>query len=252
MKKIFISMPMNGKTKDEILENRDVIIKLLESYFSDEITVIDSVLEPPENTTNCALWCLGRSMQLLAEADVAVFDEGWQTARGCWMEHEACIRYGIETLYVQLGETMTIKLYTIVGAVSALIGAFGTHLHYQSEIADYKLQAEQKYREQLELKIEETKKLHQTINEIEWELIEQKDSYEKNLADLRSKYTLSGVFDCSRNGECLPRTSGSTGEFVCYRKADLHRRIDGSMAIAKRADHLALRYNALLKVCNER
>lgn len=144
---------------------------------------------------------------------------------------------------------MESKIYLIIGVASALVGAYGTHLHYQSEIADYKLKKEQEYSHQLERKIEENKKLQATINEIEWELIEQRDSYEKNLADLRSKYTLDGVFDCAGNGECVPRTEGSTAEFVCYRRSDLSRKVAESLAIGKDADQLAMRYNALLKVC---
>ena len=141
------------------------------------------------------------------------------------------------------------KIYLIIGVASALVGAYGTHLYYQSEIADYKLKKEQEYSQQLELKIEENKKLQAVINEIEWELIEQKDSYEKNLADLRSRYSIDGLFDCSRNGECVPRTEGSTSEFSCYRSSDLRKRIDRSVAIGKEADQLAMKYNALLKVC---
>ena len=144
------------------------------------------------------------------------------------------------------------KIYLIIGGVSAFIGALGTHLYYKSEIADYLLLKEQEYSQQLELKIEENKKLRSTIDKIELELIEQKDSYEKNLSDLRSRYSIDGLFDCSRNGECLPRTDNNTSEFVCYRTSDLRKRIDESVAIGKRADHLALRYNALLKVCNGR
>ena len=144
------------------------------------------------------------------------------------------------------------KIYLIIGAVSALVGAYGTHLYYQSEIADYKLRKEQEYSHQLELKIEENKKLQSVINEIEWELIEQKDSYEKNLADLRSRYSIDGLFDCSRNGECLPRTDSSASEFVCYRTTDLRKRINQSVVVGKRADDLAMKYNALLKVCNGR
>ena len=144
---------------------------------------------------------------------------------------------------------MESKIYLIIGASSALIGAYGTHLYYQSEINDYLLKKEQEYSHQLELKIEENKKLQSVINEIEWELIEQKDSYEKNLADLRSRYTIDGLFDCSRNGECVPRTEGSASEFVCYRTTDLRSKINRSVALGKEADDLAMKYNALLKVC---
>ena len=98
--KVFVSQPMKGKTKEKILEERERIKNTLDGYFrGNPYTVIDSVLTPPNNTTNEALWCLGRSMQLLSEADVAIFANGWELARGCWLEHECCIRYGIHTLY---------------------------------------------------------------------------------------------------------------------------------------------------------
>ena len=98
--KVFVSQPMKGKTKEKILEERERVKRTLDGYFrGNPYTIIDSVLTPPKNSTNEALWCLGRSMQLLSEADVAIFAEGWELARGCWLEHECCIRYGIPTLY---------------------------------------------------------------------------------------------------------------------------------------------------------
>lgn len=98
--KVFVSQPMKGKTKEQIIEEREKIRNTLDGYFRGiPYTIIDSVLTPPKNTTNEALWCLGRSLQLLSEADIAIFAEGWELARGCWLEHECCIRYGIPTLY---------------------------------------------------------------------------------------------------------------------------------------------------------
>ena len=84
----------------QIEHERELIITLIKGTLGEEFEVIDSIIEPPENTTNRALWCLGRSFELLSEADFAVFSKGWQTARGCWMEHEACIRYGIPIIYI--------------------------------------------------------------------------------------------------------------------------------------------------------
>ena len=98
--KVFVSQPMKGKTKEKILEEREKIKNTLDGYFRGiPYTIIDSVLTPPKNTTNEALWCLGRSLQLLSEPDVAIFAEGWELARGCWLEHESCLRYSIPTLY---------------------------------------------------------------------------------------------------------------------------------------------------------
>ena len=44
---------------------------------------------------NTALWCLGRSLELLATADVAYFASGWKNARGCKIEHICAEQYGI-------------------------------------------------------------------------------------------------------------------------------------------------------------
>ena len=38
---------------------------------------------------------LGKSIGLLATADVAYFGEGWKDARGCKIEHEVAVQYGI-------------------------------------------------------------------------------------------------------------------------------------------------------------
>lgn len=44
------------------------------------------------------LWFLGKSLELLSTADVAFFAKGWEDARGCRIEHECAIEYGIDTI----------------------------------------------------------------------------------------------------------------------------------------------------------
>ena len=98
MTKVFISQPMNGKTDDEILAERQAIIELAKEYLG-EIEIIDSFFaEAPHDAK--PLWFLGKSFELLADADVAYFADGWQLARGCKLEHDACIAYGIDTVEV--------------------------------------------------------------------------------------------------------------------------------------------------------
>ena len=41
---------------------------------------------------------LGRSIEVLAKADLAVFMNGWEKARGCRIEHQTAKDYGIPTL----------------------------------------------------------------------------------------------------------------------------------------------------------
>lgn len=96
MKKLFISQPMNGKTDKKIKAERAGIVKCVTERFG-EVEVIDSFIEEnaPDNA-NAGLWYLGKSLELLSTADCAYFAEDWQNYRGCKMEHEACVQYGID------------------------------------------------------------------------------------------------------------------------------------------------------------
>lgn len=96
MPKVFISQPMTGKSFEEITNERK---SLVEQFNKNEFEVIDSVIDKIPNVKNSGLYCLGKSLKLLSDADVAIFMDGWQTARGCWIEHECCIRYNIPIIY---------------------------------------------------------------------------------------------------------------------------------------------------------
>ena len=94
MKKLFISQPMGGKTDEEILTERDVAIKAAEELLREPVEVIDSFFqEAPVDAK--PLWFLGKSLELLAGADIAYFAKGWQDARGCKIENTCAIEYGI-------------------------------------------------------------------------------------------------------------------------------------------------------------
>lgn len=41
---------------------------------------------------------LAKSLELLADADVAYFAKGWESARGCRIENQCAIEYGIDTI----------------------------------------------------------------------------------------------------------------------------------------------------------
>jgi hypothetical protein len=89
--KVFISQPMRGKTLKRIEAERAALVREIEARGD---YVAESVLTMPE-TKNTALWCLGRSLEILAECDEAIFMPGWWDARGCRVEYEACLAYGI-------------------------------------------------------------------------------------------------------------------------------------------------------------
>ena len=96
MTKVFISQPMNGRIEQEIFEERANIFLIAKESFPDA-ELIDSYFDDYEPTTgNVGLKYLAKSLELLADADVAYFAPGWSEARGCRIENECAIKYGIE------------------------------------------------------------------------------------------------------------------------------------------------------------
>ena len=67
MKKLFISQPMQGKSKEEILAERKVAICQAKEAVGDEVEIIDSYFENAP-ACNRPLWFLGESLKLLAAA----------------------------------------------------------------------------------------------------------------------------------------------------------------------------------------
>lgn len=93
--RVFISQPMNGKTDEEILRERDEAIKEIKKNISGDIEVIDSFFQSAPVDAR-PLYFLGKSLELLSTADIAYFCRGWDFARGCRIEHQCCLEYGIK------------------------------------------------------------------------------------------------------------------------------------------------------------
>ena len=104
--KLFISQGMRGKTDEDILAERNKAIEIVRKMFpSNEVEVLDSFFqgeEEPADVKASGLWLLGKSFQFLAKADVAYFADGWENYRGCRMEHNACLKYGVKVIPHQI------------------------------------------------------------------------------------------------------------------------------------------------------
>lgn len=96
--KLFISQPMNGKSVGEILKEREKIIAHCKEMYGDNTEVIESYFEQEPESKNPALYNLGKSLILLADADLAYFAKGWENFRGCKIENTCAIEYGIEVI----------------------------------------------------------------------------------------------------------------------------------------------------------
>lgn len=94
---MFISQPMKGKTDKEILAERRRAVKSAEEKLGEPIEVLDSFFQNVPTDAN-PLWFLGKSLELLSTANIAYFVKGWKEARGCRVEHQCAVEYGIEVI----------------------------------------------------------------------------------------------------------------------------------------------------------
>ena len=67
--KVFISQPMRDKTDEQIKEERAKAVNRIKETYNEDVEIIDSFFEnAPHNAK--PLWFLGKSLELLADADI--------------------------------------------------------------------------------------------------------------------------------------------------------------------------------------
>lgn len=97
MKKLFISQPMRGKSNEEILRERQRVIADAQDRIGEEVEVLETFFNDFKEDAK-PLEYLARSIEFLAKADIAYFVAGWDTTRGCKIEHECAVEYDIDTI----------------------------------------------------------------------------------------------------------------------------------------------------------
>lgn len=97
MKKLFISQPMKDKTDEQIKAERKKAIESAKKHLGEDVEVIDSFFENAPHDAK-PLWFIGKSLELLSTADVAYFVKGWENYRGCKIENQCAIEYGIDVI----------------------------------------------------------------------------------------------------------------------------------------------------------
>ena len=103
--KAMLSQPMGGKTDEEIVETRERAIKVLEAkgyevvntQFTDEWYSADAMKE--RGVVQSPLCFLAKSLENMSLCHAAYFCKGWENARGCRIEHDAAVAYGLYVIY---------------------------------------------------------------------------------------------------------------------------------------------------------
>lgn len=105
MKKAMLSQPMAGKTEEEIVETRNRAIaalkaqgyEIVNTLFTDEWYSKEKMEE--RGVVQIPLCFLAKSLENMSLCHAAYFCKGWEQARGCRIEHEAAVAYGLTILY---------------------------------------------------------------------------------------------------------------------------------------------------------
>lgn len=105
MKKAMLSQPMAGKSDEEIRQTREKAIKALEErgyevvntlftdkWYNNESMTARGVVQIP-------LCFLAKSLENMSLCHAAYFCKGWENTRGCRIEHEAAVAYGLDIIY---------------------------------------------------------------------------------------------------------------------------------------------------------
>ena len=110
-KNIFISQPMSGKSEEEILATRQKEIEKIHQLFDAdgvEINIIASYIddatrkhfkEHVSDNINWDIFWLSQSLERLAMADMIWLCDGWEYSKGCNVELECAIQYGVSVVY---------------------------------------------------------------------------------------------------------------------------------------------------------
>lgn len=105
MLKAMISQPMAGKTDAEIVVVREKAMAVLkEKGYRVVNTLFTDKWYSKENmegrgVVQIPLCFLAKSLENMSLCHAAYFCKGWENYRGCKIEHEAAIAYGLEVIY---------------------------------------------------------------------------------------------------------------------------------------------------------
>lgn len=89
--KIMISQPMEGKTDEEIREERKDLVKELESKGYEVVDTIFAENLPEDG--DMAMFYLAMSINAMSKVDGVVFMQGWENSRGCVAEEYIARKY---------------------------------------------------------------------------------------------------------------------------------------------------------------
>lgn len=103
MKKIFVSVPMKGRTDEAIAKSISIMQNVAKAYYPDEeIEFIDNFVSCDiEDLKKRSITCLGDAIKKMADADTLIIPTNIWESNGCVTERDVAYRYGIRVVEVE-------------------------------------------------------------------------------------------------------------------------------------------------------
>lgn len=104
-----ISQPMKGVDPDKVKlqrEKAEAAVRAagyepIDTVYKEDFSVdSDAIVNPALwHIVNPALWHMGLALARLSQAHVIYMCDGWDTTRGCTLEHQAALAFGVDIMY---------------------------------------------------------------------------------------------------------------------------------------------------------
>ena len=96
--KIFISMGMKSKSTEQVRNEMNKVFEQIKKKLPDA-ELVDSIIDDADKQIaikgdDIGVWYLGRSIQIMAEADMVFFVNDYEQFRGCKIERLVAESYG--------------------------------------------------------------------------------------------------------------------------------------------------------------
>ena len=105
MKNNTFEQPMNGFTDEQIHETRNRFLEfakeeklqVVNTFFTNQLYVKSDM--ELLGVINFPVSYLSKSLEKMSQCNIVYFAKGWENARGCKIEHEVALQYGLDIIY---------------------------------------------------------------------------------------------------------------------------------------------------------
>lgn len=97
-----ISQPMKNVDPDKVKLQREKAETAVRAAGYEPIDTVyeeDFKYDVNNDVVNPALWHMGLALMRLSKAHMIYMCDGWDTTRGCTLEHQAALAFGVDIMY---------------------------------------------------------------------------------------------------------------------------------------------------------